>query len=81
MGGGGVTIHHYLPAAITFITELRLMQRLRLHEACSVLFDSIPLGRCRFKRGKWRSKCMSLRSRLSGGVSSFRCISPRELES
>ncbi|MED6116227.1 hypothetical protein PIB30_098090 [Stylosanthes scabra] len=45
MGGGGVTIHHYLPAAITFVPELRLTHHLRLHEACSILFDSIPLGR------------------------------------
>ncbi|MED6127282.1 hypothetical protein PIB30_086662 [Stylosanthes scabra] len=44
MGGGGVTIHHYISAAITFIPELRLTHRLRLHEACSILFDSIPLG-------------------------------------
>ncbi|MED6199664.1 hypothetical protein PIB30_078046 [Stylosanthes scabra] len=38
-----ITIHPPLPAAITFAPELRLMNRLRLHEACSVLFDSIPL--------------------------------------
>ncbi|MED6151244.1 hypothetical protein PIB30_080728 [Stylosanthes scabra] len=39
-----ITIHPPLPAAITFAPELRLTYRLRLHEACSVLFDSIPLG-------------------------------------
>ncbi|MED6178163.1 hypothetical protein PIB30_105013, partial [Stylosanthes scabra] len=38
-----VTIHPPLPTAITFVPELRLMHRLRLCEACSVLFDSIPL--------------------------------------
>ncbi|MED6163031.1 hypothetical protein PIB30_076143 [Stylosanthes scabra] len=44
-GGGGVTIHQHLPASITSVLELRLTHRLRLHEACSILFDSIPLGR------------------------------------
>ncbi|MED6153021.1 hypothetical protein PIB30_097549 [Stylosanthes scabra] len=37
------TIHAPLPAAITFVPELRLMHRLCLREACSVLFDSITL--------------------------------------
>ncbi|MED6161857.1 hypothetical protein PIB30_064719 [Stylosanthes scabra] len=37
-----ITIHPPLPAAITFARELRLTHRLRLHEVCSVLFDSIP---------------------------------------
>ncbi|MED6144611.1 hypothetical protein PIB30_017345 [Stylosanthes scabra] len=48
-GGGGVTIHLPLPAVITFTSELRLTYRLRLREALSVLFDSIPLVRYRFK--------------------------------
>ncbi|MED6146425.1 hypothetical protein PIB30_034446 [Stylosanthes scabra] len=39
-----ITIHPPLSAAITFAPELRLTYRLRLHEACSVFFDSIPLG-------------------------------------
>ncbi|MED6212456.1 hypothetical protein PIB30_083503 [Stylosanthes scabra] len=37
-----ITIHPPLPAAITFATELQLTHHLRLHEACSVLIDSIP---------------------------------------
>ncbi|MED6212527.1 hypothetical protein PIB30_084276 [Stylosanthes scabra] len=37
-----ITIHPPLPATITFAPELRLMHRLRLHEACFILFDSIP---------------------------------------
>ncbi|MED6128509.1 hypothetical protein PIB30_098624 [Stylosanthes scabra] len=37
-----ITIHPPLPAAITFAPELQLTHRLRLHEACSILFDSIP---------------------------------------
>ncbi|MED6161522.1 hypothetical protein PIB30_061558 [Stylosanthes scabra] len=40
-----ITIHPPLPAAITFAPELRLTHRLRLHEACSILFDSIPTRR------------------------------------
>ncbi|MED6114132.1 hypothetical protein PIB30_077369 [Stylosanthes scabra] len=39
-----ITIHPPLPAAITFAPEFRLTHRLHLHEACSVLFDSIPMG-------------------------------------
>ncbi|MED6113844.1 hypothetical protein PIB30_074649 [Stylosanthes scabra] len=42
---GGATIHHHLPATITFTLELRLTHHLRLHEALSVLYDSIPLIR------------------------------------
>ncbi|MED6152170.1 hypothetical protein PIB30_089310 [Stylosanthes scabra] len=38
-----ITIHPPLSTAITFVPELRLTHRLRLREACSVLFDSIPL--------------------------------------
>ncbi|MED6175353.1 hypothetical protein PIB30_077489 [Stylosanthes scabra] len=41
---GGVTIHHYLPASITSVLDLRLTHRLRLHEACFILSDSILLG-------------------------------------
>ncbi|MED6214168.1 hypothetical protein PIB30_100248 [Stylosanthes scabra] len=40
-----ITIHSPLPAAITFAPELRLTHCLRLHEARSVLFDSIPTRR------------------------------------
>ncbi|MED6224989.1 hypothetical protein PIB30_089452 [Stylosanthes scabra] len=34
------TIHHPLPAAITSTPELRLMHRLRLREACHLLYVS-----------------------------------------
>ncbi|MED6119652.1 hypothetical protein PIB30_013528 [Stylosanthes scabra] len=36
------TIHPPLPAVITFTPELRLTHCLRLREALSILFDSIP---------------------------------------
>ncbi|MED6197530.1 hypothetical protein PIB30_057303 [Stylosanthes scabra] len=39
------TIHPPLLAPITFVPELRSMYRLRLREAHSILFDSIPLER------------------------------------
>ncbi|MED6181657.1 hypothetical protein PIB30_021249 [Stylosanthes scabra] len=39
-------IHHRLPIVITFDPELRLTHRLRLHEALSIIFDSIPHESC-----------------------------------